>query len=325
MVPEAGQRGGAVKPLYALAFDHRSSFARDFLGVQGELSGELEEWIRRAKAVALQGVVAALGQGVPREQACILVDEEYGAAVARQARAEGIQLAMAVEKSGRQELELEYGDQFGSHIDAFDPTFVKVLVRYNPDGDQEMNRRQRAILWRLQDWLDKRRRQLMFELLVPAQPAQLERARGDKARFDRELRPGLVVRAIGELQAAGIDPVLWKIEGLESEASCQRVAASACAGGRQAGCLVLGRGADAAAVERWLRLAAPVNGFDGFAVGRTLWWDALKEYFAGGDAERAAAAIASNYRRMVEVYQSAAADRTAQARRPEADSASPGT
>ena len=59
-----------------------------------------------------------------------------------EAKERGLILAMPVEKSGQNEFDFEYGDQFGEHIERFDPDFSKVLVRYNPDGDAEMNKRQ---------------------------------------------------------------------------------------------------------------------------------------------------------------------------------------
>jgi myo-inositol catabolism protein IolC len=48
-----------------------------------------------------------------------------------------------------------------------------VLVRYNPDGDAEMNKRQAERLRVLSDWLHANDRRLLFELLVPAEEAQL--------------------------------------------------------------------------------------------------------------------------------------------------------
>jgi 5-dehydro-2-deoxygluconokinase len=72
-------------------------------------------------------------------------------------------------------------------------------------------------------------------------------------------------------------------------------------------CVVLGRGADDAKVDHWLRQGAPVQGYAGFAIGRSIWWDALKG-FLDGDIEREEAAkqIGDNYLRFVRVYQEAA-------------------
>ena len=95
----------------------------------------------------------AVQTGVPKEKAGILVDEQFGAAILRDAAAEGYITACPAEKSGQDEFDFEYGDDFAAHIEAFAPTFCKVLVRYNPEGDRELNRRQAARLKRLSDYL----------------------------------------------------------------------------------------------------------------------------------------------------------------------------
>ena len=238
----------------------------------------------------------------------ILVDEEFGAEIARGAHDLEVPFAMPVEKSGQDEFDFEYEAAFGEHIEAFDPTFAKVLVRYNPEADRERNQRQADRLARLGDWLRDRDRRFLFELLVPAEAAQLASVGGDQDRYDRELRAGLMAGAITELQRAGVEPDIWKIEGLDSTADCERVVAAARAGGRDdVDCIVLGRGGDEAKVEGWLRTAASVPGFVGFAVGRTIWWDALEAWLAGGDEAAASTSIAASYRRLITAYTDAAA------------------
>ena len=161
---------------------------------------------------------------------------------------------MPVEKCGQKEFDFEYGDEFGAHIERFDPDFSKVLVRYNPDGDAEMNKRQAERLKRLSDWLHEHDRKFLFELLVPAEEEQLAAVDGDSDRYDAELRPDLMIRAIAELQEAGVEADIWKIEGVDERADCERIAAQCRAGGRDGVvCVVLGRGADDAKVDHWLR------------------------------------------------------------------------
>jgi myo-inositol catabolism protein IolC len=288
---------GYSKPLYLLAFDHRGSFEHDLFNAPHPVPDEVRDRISDAKEVIYEAFVEATGRGVPREAAGVLVDEQYGATVARKARAAGDVLAMPVEKSGQAEFDFEYGDEFGRHIDEFDPTFAKVLVRYNPEGDRELNRRQTERLARLSAWLHDRRRYFLFELLIPPTPGQLSRAGGDQRRYDREIRPGLEVQVIRALQDGGVEPDIWKIEGFDSAEACSRVVAAARRGGRDGVCcIVLGRDADEAQVLEWLRIAAPVPGFDGFAVGRTLWEQPLRDLLAG-TIERGAAVheIADHY------------------------------
>src|SRR5215471_20629939 len=132
--------------------------------------------------------------GVPREKAGILVDEQFGAAILRDARSRNIVTACPLEKSGQAEFDFEYGEDFVSHLEAFDPIFGKVLVRYNPDGDRALNKRQAARLKRLSDFLAARgRSRFMFELLVPPEKTQLERLKGNREAYDLELRPRLMV------------------------------------------------------------------------------------------------------------------------------------
>jgi myo-inositol catabolism protein IolC len=292
--------------LYILAFDHRGSFQKKMFGIEGEPTPEETETISDAKHLIFEGLLKAAEQGAEPKVTGCLVDEQFGAPrdVPGQAREHGLILAMPVEKSGQEEFDFDYGDDFGAHIEEFDPDFAKVLVRYNPEGDSEMNRRQAERLKRLSDWLHEHDRKFLFELLVPAEEAQLEQVDGDTDRYDAELRPELMRQAIVELQDLGIEADVWKIEGIDTQEDCDRIAQTSRRDGRDGViCVVLGRGANDDKVDHWLRQGAPVEGYAGFAIGRTIWWDALKG-FQSGDLERDAAAqqIADNYLRFVRVY-----------------------
>jgi myo-inositol catabolism protein IolC len=299
---------GYDKSLYILAFDHRGSFQKKMLGISGAPTSEQRGQISDAKRVIFEGFEHAIEEGAPMDSAGLLVDEEFGADIARTAKSKGYQFAMPVEKSGQDEFDFEYGEQgFAQHILEFDPTFTKVLVRYNPEGDEDVNARQAARLRNLSDWLHDKGRKFLFELLVAAEPHQLEQVGGDADRYDKEIRPGLMVGAISELQQGGIEPDIWKIEGIDKREDCQLIAAQVRSGGRdRVACVVLGRGADEDAVIHWLRQGAGVPGYIGFAIGRTIWWDALKAYL-DEETDRATAAktISENYRRMIDVYTSA--------------------
>jgi len=296
--------------LYILAFDHRGSFIKRF-GIEGDPSPEDTQRIADGKHLIFEGVEAALERGAEASVTGALVDEQFGGPteVPEQAKARGIRLAMPVEKSGQNEFDFEYGDDFGAHIERYDPDFSKVLVRYNPDGDAEMNRRQAERLRRLSDWLHENDRKFLFELLVPAEEAQLASVDSDSDRYDAELRPELMIGAISQLQEAGVEADIWKIEGVDERADCERIAAQCRSGGRDGVvCVVLGRGADDDKVDHWLRQGAPVEGYIGFAIGRSIWGEPLKGFIDGSVArEDAAAQLADNYLRFVEVYTSAEA------------------
>jgi len=298
---------GYERPLYILAFDHRGSLQKKMFGIDGEPKPEQTARIAEAKGVISEGFERALADGVPRDRVGLLVAERSGAAIAERAKTQGHVFAMPVEQSAQDEFDFEYGEAFGAHIERFDPTFAKALVRYNPEGDPDLNRRQSERLKRLSDWLHEHGRRFLFELLVPAVPEQLNAVGGDRERYDRGVRPRLMVEAIAELQSSGVEPDVWKIEGLESREDCERVAEQARAGGRDTvACIVLGRGADDAAVVRWLRAGAGVPGYVGFAIGRTIWWDDVNSFREGSlGHDDAARGIGERFRRYIEVYEAA--------------------
>jgi myo-inositol catabolism protein IolC len=301
--------------LYILAFDHRGSFQKKMFGIQGDPSEEETAQISDAKHLIFEGMLKAVDQGAEPGITGVLVDEQFGAPknVPGETKKRGLLLAMPVEKSGQDEFDFDYGDDFGAHIEQFDPDFSKVLVRYNPEGDAGMNQRQTERLKRLGDWLHANDRKFLFELLVPAEDAQLEQVGGDSDRYDAELRPELMRRAITQLQDAGVEADIWKIEGIDTAEDCERIAQTCRRDGRDGViCVVLGRGANDEKVDHWLRQGAPVDGYAGFAIGRTIWWDALKG-FLEGDLERedAAEQIAAKYLRFVRVYDEAAKETAA--------------
>jgi len=297
--------------LHVLAFDHRRSLMTSFFGVAGEPSPEDVERGRLAKRLIWRGLLRACGEGAPRDSAAALVDATYGSEVIGEARRAGIRIAVPVEASGRDVFAFEV-PRWTEVLDELDPTWAKALVRYDPEGDPAVNEGQRAALRELSDHCRRTDRGFMLELLVPPSADQLEAVAGDRARFDRELRAGLTVRGMAQLQEAGVEPDLWKLEGFEEPADYERVAAAARGGGRDhVGCIVLGRGEDAAAVERWIRAGAGVVGVVGWAIGRTIWWDPLRASFAEDDSreEEAVTRIAANYRHFVDVDESAVARR----------------
>jgi myo-inositol catabolism protein IolC len=293
---------GYEEKLYLLAFDHRGSFEK--------MVGDVDR-VPGAKTLIWEGFQRAVADGAPKDSAGVLVDGQYGPGVAREAKAGGYKLAMPVEKSGQNEFDFEYGDAFGEKIEEFDPDFSKVLVRYNPEGDRAMNERQTKRLLRLSEWLHEHHRKFLFELLVPAEDAQLAGVDGDVDRYDAELRPQLMLETLLQLQNAGVEPDIWKIEGIDDREACKEIAQLARREGRdRVSCVVLGRGASDEQVDEWLRAGSGVEGYIGFAIGRSIFAESVKTYSAdpnGFDRDAAVAKIAANYRRFIDVYEGAAA------------------
>jgi len=296
---------GYDKPLYVLPFDHRATFSKTMFGWQGPLSKEQADQIGAVKQVIYDAFKAAVAGGIPKEYAGILVDETFGAAILRDALKQGFITACPAEKSGQDEFDFEYGPDFARHIDEFNPTFCKVLVRYNPEGNKELNRRPAARLKQLSDHLHQSNRLYMFELLVPPEPTQLQRLGNDRKAYDLQLRPALMVQAIQELQDFGVEADVWKIEGIDRAEDCRKVVEAARRGGRaKVGCIILGRGEDDNKVRQWLATAAGVPGFIGFAVGRTTFWNSLVNQRAGKITRQAAVAqIAASFREWVDLFE----------------------
>jgi myo-inositol catabolism protein IolC len=295
--------------LYILAFDHRGSFQKKMFGIQGDPTPEETERIADAKRLIFEGMLVAVGEGAEAGATGVLVDEQFGSDIPERAREHGLKLAMPVEKSGQDDFDFQYGDDFPAHIEKFNPDFSKVLVRYNSDGDADMNKEQLTRLKRLADWLHDNDRKFLFELLVPATDEQLASVGGDTDRYDAELRPELMRRAIEDTQNFGVEVDVWKIEGVDEQSDAAMLAEQARSGGGREGvtCVLLGRGASNEKVEQWLEQAAPVEGFIGFAIGRSIWWDALSAFLNDGlDREAAAKQIADNYLHFVKVYEGAA-------------------
>jgi myo-inositol catabolism protein IolC len=296
--------------LYILAFDHRGSFQKKMFGIQGDPTPEEVETISDAKRLIFEGMEEAVKRGAQPGASGVLVDEQFGSDIPERAHNDGLNLSMPAEKSGQNEFDFEYGDDFAAHIEKFPTDFTKVLVRYNPDDDAEMNRTQLTKLKTLADWLHANDRKFLFELLVPATDAQLESVGGSEDRYDQELRPELMRRTIEDCQNFGCEVDVWKIEGIDAREDAEMLAVQSRKGEGREGvvCVLLGRGASTEKVEEWLEIAAPVKGFVGFAIGRSIWWDALKGYLDKSlTREAAASQIADNYLHFVGVYEGALA------------------
>ena len=214
---------GYTRPLYLLPFDHRQSYVDGMFHLAPPLTSDEHAAVANSKQVIYDGFRQALGPELPIDSAGVLVDEEFGADILRDAAWNGYVTALSVEKSGSAEFEFEYGEAFAQHIEAFRPTFAKALVRYNPEGDPLLNTRQTARLKQLSDYCRAVGQRFMFELLVPATKAQMDRIQADKQIFDLRIRPELTLQTIRTLQDAGVEPDVWKIEGLDRREDCERV------------------------------------------------------------------------------------------------------
>jgi len=281
---------GYTKPLYILPFDHRATFAKKMFNLSSEkdLNEEQKELISEFKMLIYKGFKDAVEKLIPMEFAAILCDEEYGSAVLADAQLNGFITMLTIEKSGETEFKFAFED-FGEHVAKYHPTFTKVLIRYNPADDEDLKDRQKKNLKLISDFSHENNYKFLLELLVIPTDDQLNQVSQSKTKYDSEIRPDLTVEVIKDLQNFSIEPDIWKLEGFESVKDYKKVVDAIKVGGREnVNLVVLGRGATDAKVdewletgtkEEWLEVGPKLEGVVGFAVGRTIFWDALEKFY----------------------------------------------
>ena len=297
---------GYSQDLYILAFDHRGTITKGLLGVEGrEPTQDEANKVSEMKQIIFDGFLKANEYGITGGDPAILVDETFGQEVQQKAKEMNIKFAAPVEKSGQKVFDFEYGDQFGEKINEIGADFVKILVRWNPDDEEEIRETQGNRIKELSDWLTENDKKFLLEFLVPATEEQLASVENDQARYDSEIRPKLAVKVVEEMRERGADPDIWKIEGLDTPEDCEKVAHAIRTGDREdVIAVVLGRGASDEKVNEWLRAGSSVEGYKGFAIGRSIFWDALKGFHEGEKSrEEAVEEIAQSYLGFLSVYQ----------------------
>jgi 5-dehydro-2-deoxygluconokinase len=274
------------KPILAiLPFDHRSYFEK-LLSFTEPLSGDQITEISRYKKLIYQGYEKSLELGVPKESSAILVDDVFSLDILLDAKSKGYNTLQSTEVSGDDHFEFEHGSDWQSWVEKVKPTFIKALVRYNPEDKKALNQQSLAGLKELSIYAHEHDYKFLIEPLVIGSESQLASVNNDKYRYDTELRPKLTAQMIAEMQNAGIEPDIWKIEGMFAAEDYERVVQAAQQGGRDhVGVISLGRNETDEVVETWLRIGATVPGVVGFAVGRTVFLDALMKYKSGEYAE----------------------------------------
>jgi myo-inositol catabolism protein IolC len=288
-------------PLFILAMDHRNSFGKTLFGVKDDNpdSAQLAA-MQAAKMLTFQGLEQAQTK-LSWGHTGVLVDEQYGQAVIDAVRAAPgpITLATPIEASGHDWFTQQWGKEWLEHVERIRPDYAKVLVRDNPAFDRGDREQQFDMLADVSAQLNEIHVPLLYELLVPGTAEQLAAVGGDAFAYDRDVRPALVTQVLVDNQAHGIEPTIWKVEGLETVEAAQQIARQAKAGGRSADLIVLGRDAPEERLGHWLEVASEVDAFVGFAIGRSIWEDVIRDFEAApkDDAARAQARdrIASRY------------------------------
>ena len=291
---------GYTEDLLILPFDHRGSLLKKLFGIEGRNPTEEEaEKYSDLKYMVYEGFLKSLELGVPKGTSAILVDAQFGSKIIEDAKSKGIKVAMPTEKSGQKEFDFDEPD-FKAHIQRVNPSFVKVLVRINPEADKELNERQFKRLKEISDYCLGINKKFIFELLVPATEKQAEEHPED---YDLEVRPKLMVKAIKEIQDFGIEPDVWKLEGVKKLEDSKALVEQCKSNGRTSGIITLGRGENEEKVKEWLKVGAKVQGIIGFAVGRTVFWKPMKALNEGSiSREEAITQVANNYKTLVDLW-----------------------
>ena len=293
--------------LYILAFDHRGSFQKKMFGIEGDPPRpKRPRSIIDARELMTRRRERAVRQARHPQDAGVLVDEQFGGTIPEASKAAG-RPDDAGREVGRQRVPVRVRRRLPRPHREVRPARHQGARPVQPGRRRRDERASdRASEGNVADWLHANGKKFLFELLVPAEPAQLESVGGDTDRYDAELRP-VMRRVIEHFQNEGVEVDIWKIEGVDTQEDAQLLSDQARKGeGREnVKSVLLGRGASDDKVDQWLQAAAPVEGFIGFAIGRSIWWNPLKAYLDGGDREEQSQKIADNYLRFVKVYDEA--------------------
>lgn len=287
------------QPLYILPFDHRSSFSKNLFGYKGDLSSKQQAKISEYKEIVYRGFMEVAKSAQNAKHYGILVDQDYGNPILKDAKKRGYTVTMPVEKSGQKAFTFNYGNDFGKWIEKIKPDYVKILVRYHP-ANKDINKIQLKRLARLNDYCKKHGHKMMFELLVPATEADMKKAK-NPANYDTKIRPIRTVQAIREIKKV-IKPELWKMEGF-SKSDWKKVLKAL---GKNTEVIILGRGQSDKKVEKWLKDAASFEQIIGFAVGRTIFFKPLEDHLAKLITKKQAISrISKNYQHYIQIWKKA--------------------
>jgi len=284
-----------MKQLYILPFDHRASFFRDLFGWQEPLSKMQVTKVKEAKQMIWQAFKIVWSKSKSKGELGILVDEEFGTEILKAAKKLGVVVILTTEKSGQKVFDFEYGAKFGAHILRFKPDYAKVLVRYNPVNKKD-NIIQLKHLKRINDFCQKKKIGFLFELLVPAEPAQLKKY---GKSYDLKARPALSWQAIKEIRAFGVKPNIWKLEAMPAK-DWQKIIRVI---GKNEKIIILGRAGSKQVVSQWLKTAAKFKEIIGFAVGRTIFYGPLEKWRDKKiDKKQAVSSIADNFQYFIDLW-----------------------
>lgn len=285
-----------TRNLFMLPFDHRASFSRDLLGIDGAPNPAQTQKISKLKNIIFMAFLNSYAK-YRNDNLAILVDEQFGGEVIKGCKDLSVDYAISVEKSGQKIFDFEYGKDYGKHLNKIKPTYAKVLVRYHPINTQD-NEIQLQRLFELNKYCQKHNIKLLFELLLNPTEEDLQKA-GSREQFDNTVRADLMAQSVREVRSV-LKPDLWKLEGMNSVEEWNKITSVLDPDEK---IIVLGRGENKDNVEKWLEIAAKIPNIIGFAIGRTIFYEALKNYLVKTKNEaQTITEISSNFDHFITIW-----------------------
>ena len=282
----AGTRD-AVAPLLAiLAFDHRAQFE-----AMAEQHGQPATRIVEFKRLIARGALRALDAQPGRASAGgLIIDDRYGESLLPQLD-DRFWIARPVESPGQRPLAFEDGENVLALLRRWPRRHVaKCLVSFNPDDPPALRGAQIERLLELNAACMATDRELLLEIVLPFEPAD--------GQVDRRLRA-----AMSEIAAAGVLPDWWKLPAPVDEDGWGALSKTVHSLDPHCrGVLVLGQDAPLAELAPKIALAARHPICRGFAVGRTIFGEAARAWFAGAIDDAATVdEIAARYSTLIEL------------------------
>jgi len=278
------RRAGRAKDamLFVLAFDHRTQFEQeaDAAGVPHDRIAELKRWIFEG----FERTAARLGH-----RACaLLVDPVHGASVLAEATMMGRRIGAPIERADSTPTEwIAEGEVYPQLLARPAGWFVKALFRMHPDDAEPLRAAQMARLHELQSACDALGRDLMIEIVEPV---------------GASFAPGDLPSLLAGASAEGIEPRWWKLPPLSAD-DWRGIEGVLDATSSAARVIVLGGGQPLEMLGNAFRVAAGSPRAAGFAVGRSVFGDAAKAYFAGSAGHEAVVdQVAERYAILVEQW-----------------------
>ncbi|HXT06302.1 MAG TPA: 5-dehydro-2-deoxygluconokinase [Roseiarcus sp.] len=263
--------------IMALAIDHRAQLEQI-----ADDAGAPRERISGFKLLAVEAA-ARVANGRPGFG--MLLDGKYGREALFRADELGFWIGRPVEAPGSRPLDFEFGGSLGAKLIEWPVSHtIKCLCFYRPDDPEELKARQERELLRLYDAARRIGRQLLIEIV---------------AGKHGSLGDSTVAAVIARLYEIGVKPDWWKLEAQTPAAWALIDAAIAAGDPLCRGVMVLGQEAPEAELAAAFRIARGCRQVKGFAVGRTIFVEPARRWFAGqGTDEDAVRSMADAFARL---------------------------